>query len=253
MPLKPNSTVLITGGASGVGRAMGEAFDAAGATIWVVDVDQTALDTCPDQWGRACFDVTNENAIKTLFDSHLTDGIDVLCANAGIAGPTAAIEDIKLDDWRACTAVNLDSAFLFSKYAVPAMKSRGSGSIIITSSTAGLHGYPQRSPYASAKWAVIGLAKTLAMELGPHGIRANALCPGSVNGPRMDGVIAREAELKGREPEDIRTGYTAGTSMRTFVDAADIANMAVFLASDEGRYVTGQAISVDGHVFNPDP
>lgn len=253
MPLKPNSTVLITAGASGVGRAMGEAFDAADATVWVVDVDKAALDACPDHWGRACFDVTNEDAIATLFNDHLTDGVDVLCANAGIAGPTAAIEDIKLADWRTCVAVNLDSAFLFSKYAAAGMKARNAGSIIITSSTAGLHGYPQRAPYASAKWAVIGLAKTLAMELGPHGVRANAICPGSVNGPRMDGVIAREAELKGRTPDDIRTGYTAGTSMRTFVDGADIANMAVFLASDEGRYVTGQALSVDGHVFNPDP
>ncbi len=132
------------------------------------------------------------------------------------------------------------------------MKARGAGSITITSSTAGLHGYSNRSPYCASKWAVIGLAKTLALELGPHGARANAICPGSVSGPRMDGVIAREAAAKGVTEDVIREGYTKGVALRTFVEGADIANMALFLASEQGRYITGQALSVDGYIVNPE-
>lgn len=243
-------TVLITGGASGVGYALAGAFAAAGARPHVVDVDEAALAACPSDWGRSCFDVTDEDAIAALYAD--LGEVHILCANAGVAGPTAPVEDISLADWRACTAVNLDAAFLFAKYAAPGMKARGAGSIIITSSTAGLHGYSNRSPYCASKWAVIGLAKTLALELGPHGARANAICPGSVSGHRMDGVIAREAAAKGMAEKDVRDGYVKGVALRTFVEAEDIANMAVFLASKQGRYITGQAVNVDGYIVNPE-
>ena len=177
----------------------------------------------------------------------------VVCANAGIAGPTALVEDIALADWRACLAVNLEGAFLAAKYAAPMMKRQGAGVMLLTSSTVGLTGYPHRAPYAAAKWAVLGLMKTLAMELGPHGIRANALCPGAVEGPRMEAVMAREAAAKGLTRQEIHDAYASGTSMRTWVTGGDIANMAVFLASPEARFVSGQVIAVDGHTFNPDP
>jgi NAD(P)-dependent dehydrogenase (short-subunit alcohol dehydrogenase family) len=133
------------------------------------------------------------------------------------------------------------------------MKAQGAGAIVFTSSTAGLFGYPNRAPYAAAKWAVNGLMKTVAMELGPFGIRANSICPGSVEGPRMERVLAREAELKGTTREAIYEGYASGTSMRTFVEARDVAAMAIFLTSEAGRYVSGQIIAVDGHTENPDP
>ena len=179
--------------------------------------------------------------------------VDVLCANAGIAGPTAQIEDIALEAWRACVSVNLEGAFIAAKHAAPRMKAAGQGAIILTSSTAGLYGYPNRAPYAAAKWAVIGLMKTLAMELGPHGIRANAICPGAVEGARMEGVLAREAQAKGMSRDQVYDGYAAGTSLRRFVEADDIAQMAVFLGSDAARLVSGQVIAVDGHTENPDP
>ena len=163
------------------------------------------------------------------------------------------VEDVEPDDFRRCVAVNLEGAFLAAKYAAPMMKAQKSGVIVITSSNAGINGFPNRSPYAAAKWAEIGLMKTLAMELGPYGIRANAIAPGCVEGPRIDGVIAREAKAKGTTPEIIRAGYEAGVSMRSFVSAQDIANMAVFLASDGARLVSGQVIAVDGHTENPDP
>lgn len=243
-------TALITGGASGVGAAMAEAFAEAGAYPHIVDVDEAALAARPADWGKSCFDVTDEAAIAALY-AELGE-VHILCANAGVAGPTAPVEDISLADWRACTAVNLDAAFLFAKHAATGMKARGAGSITITSSTAGLHGYSNRSPYCASKWAVIGLAKTLALELGPHGARANAICPGSVSGPRMDGVIAREAAAKGMAEDEVRKGYVSGVALRTFVEADDIANMAVFLASNQGRYITGQALSVDGYIVNPE-
>ncbi|MDG1376436.1 MAG: SDR family oxidoreductase [Yoonia sp.] len=248
------SRVLITAGGSGIGRAMGEAYEAAGFEVWVTDVNAAALATLPSSWQGHAVDASDEGAVADLFARiAAAGGLDVLCANAGIAGPTALIEDIALDDWRACVSVNLEGAFLAVKHAAPLMKSAGAGAIIFTSSTAGIYGYPNRAPYASAKWAIIGLMKTVAMELGPFGIRANAICPGAVEGPRMEGVLAREAAAKGMTRDQVYDGYASGTSMRSFVEARDVANMAVFLGMDVSRLVSGQVIAVDGHTENPDP
>jgi NAD(P)-dependent dehydrogenase (short-subunit alcohol dehydrogenase family) len=247
-------SVLITAGGSGIGHAMAVAFEAAGYRVWVADRDTAALETCPGTWRARQVDVACEEDIRTLFSEIDTEGgLDVLCANAGIAGPTARVEDVDLQDWRQCVSVNLEGAFLAAKHAIPQMKAAGRGAMILTSSTAGLFGYPNRAPYASAKWAVIGLMKTLAMELGPFGIRANAICPGSVEGPRMEGVLAREAAAKGMTRDRVYDGYAKGTSMQRFVEASDVANMAVFLGSDAARLVSGQVIAVDGHTENPDP
>ncbi|MEO0486566.1 MAG: SDR family oxidoreductase [Pseudomonadota bacterium] len=243
--------VLITAGASGIGRAMGAAFDAAGWEVCVTDIDAAALAHCPSHWSQACCDVTDEDALVAFMAG--LGPLDALCANAGIAGPTAAIEDVSLDDWRRCVSVNLEGAFLAAKHAAPPMRAAGQGAMVLTSSTAGLYGYPNRAPYAAAKWAVIGLMKTLAMELGPHGIRANAICPGAVEGPRMEGVMTREAEAKGTTRDAIYAGYASGTSMRSLVTADDIASMALFLCSEGARLVSGQVIAVDGHTENPDP
>ncbi len=249
------SRVLITAGGSGIGRAMATAFAAAGHQVWVTDVDAASLADVPSDWRATVVDVTDEPGMTTLFAAinETWGGLDALCANAGIAGPTARVEDIALDDWRACVSVNLEGAFLAAKHAAPMMKAAGSGAMVLTSSTAGLYGYPNRAPYAAAKWAVIGLMKTLAMELGPFGIRANAICPGAVEGPRMEGVLQREATAKGMTRDQVYEGYASGTSMGRFVEARDIANMAVFLASDAARLVSGQVIAVDGHTVNPDP
>jgi len=148
---------------------------------------------------------------------------------------------------------NLEGAFLAAKYAAPMMKANSSGAIVFTSSTAGIQGFPNRAPYSAAKWGIIGLMKTVAMELGPFGIRANAICPGPVEGPRIEGVLEREAAAKGITRDELYEAYAGGTSMRTFVSAEDIANMAVFLGSDAARRVSGQVIAVDGHTENSDP
>ncbi|MBM2294529.1 SDR family oxidoreductase [Sulfitobacter pseudonitzschiae] len=243
--------VLITAGARGIGRAMADAFDTAGYDVWVTDLDSSALSDLPEDWTGIGANVADEGHMREVFDRIGT--VDVVCANAGIAGPTAAVEDVSLDDWRTCFSVNLEGAFLAAKYAAPLMKKAGGGAMILTSSTAGQFGYPYRSPYAAAKWGVIGLMKTLAMELGPFGIRCNAICPGSVEGPRMEGVLEREAEAKGMTRDEVYEGYASGTSMRSFVEAQDIANMAVFLGSSAARMVSGQVIAVDGHTENPNP
>ncbi|MEL6217516.1 MAG: SDR family oxidoreductase [Pseudomonadota bacterium] len=247
--------VLVTAGASGIGRAMAGAFASTGARVWVTDVDSTAVEALPPGVRGSCVDVTDEAAMAALFAELAAawGGLDALCANAGIAGPTAPVEAIALEDWRRCVSVNLEGAFLSAKHAAPVMKAQGAGAIVLTSSTAGIYGYPNRAPYAAAKWGVIGLMKTLAMELGPFGIRANAVCPGAVEGPRMEAVVVREAAAKGMTPEAIRAGYAAGTSMRSWVTADDVAAMAVFLASPAARLVSGQVIAVDGHTENPDP
>lgn len=247
--------VVITAGASGIGFAMAEGFAADGYEIWICDRDKAALAEVPETWLKTEVDVTDEAAMADWFGDIKAKwgGVDVLCANAGIAGPTALVEDITLADWRTCVSVNLEGAFLAAKYAAPMMKAAGTGVMLLTSSTAGIYGYPNRAPYGAAKWAVIGLMKTLAMELGGFGVRANAICPGSVEGVRMEGVLEREAAAKGMSRDEVYEGYAAGTSMGSFVRASDIADMAVFLASNRARMVSGQIISVDGHTVNPDP
>lgn len=247
--------VLVTAGANGIGLVMARAFAAAGYRVRVTDVDEAAVAAVPNGIVGTVCDAGNESAMAALFADITADwgGLDVLCANAGIKGPTAAIEDMPLDEWHQCLGVNLDGAMLAAKYGARLMKSARSGVMIFTSSTSGLYGTPFRAPYVAAKWGVIGLMKTVAMELGPHGIRANAICPGSVNGPRIDRVIAAEAAAKGMTEDAVRQGYASGTAMKRLTDPEDVADMALFLASDAAKMVTGQAIAVDGMTYNVDP
>ena len=249
--------VLVTAGASGIGESIAKGFFQRGASVHVVDVDPEAIKQFQTNFPKdsvrcTTADVSNEQLVKDVFASQVENlgGIDVLINCAGIKGPTGAVEDILLRDWQRCIEVNLQGTFLCSKYAVPHMKEQKSGSIINLSSTAGWHGYPLRSPYASAKWAVIGFTKSLAMELGPFGVRANAICPGTVDGARMDQVISDEASAKGLSEAQVREGYTKGVSLRTMIDAEDIAQTAMFLASNAANKITGQYISVDGHLEN---
>jgi NAD(P)-dependent dehydrogenase (short-subunit alcohol dehydrogenase family) len=194
-------------------------------------------------------DVGDADAVDRWCRDALDDlgGIDVLVNNAGIAGPTADVEDVELDQWRQCLAIGLDSHFLTCRQVVPVMKQQRSGSIVNISSTAGQFGYGRRTPYAAAKWAVIGLTKSLAIELGPFGVTANAVCPGSVSGDRMDRVIAAEASARGVTTEAVEAEYTLAQSIARFVDPQEIADMCAFLASPQARMVSGQVIAVDGH------
>jgi NAD(P)-dependent dehydrogenase (short-subunit alcohol dehydrogenase family) len=242
--------VAITAAAGGFGLVVARAFAAGGAEVHVCDIDEGAVRTAAGEGLRAAVvDVADGPALDRWVDAVLAaeGGLDVLVNNAGIAGPTALIEDIDPDDWERSLAVTLTSHFRTCARVAPAMKAAGSGSIINISSTAGQYGIGLRAPYVAAKWAVIGLTKTLAIELGPYGVRANAICPGSVDGDRMRGVIAREAEVRGAAAEEVEREYLEGQSIARFVQPAEIANMCLFLASDAARMVSGQAIAVDGH------
>ncbi len=247
--------VLITAGANGIGLVMARAFAALGDRVWVTDVDETAIAALPPGIRGTLCDASSEAAMDLLFTDLAQDwgGLDIAIANAGIKGPTAAIEDMALEGWHQCLAVNLDGAMLLARGAARLMKPARKGVITFISSTSGLYGTPFRAPYVAAKWGVIGLMKTVAMELGPHGIRANAICPGSVNGPRIDRVIEAEATAKGMTPEAVRQGYASGTAMKRLTDPEDVADMAVYLASDGARMVSGQALAVDGMTYNVDP
>jgi NAD(P)-dependent dehydrogenase (short-subunit alcohol dehydrogenase family) len=173
--------------------------------------------------------------------------LDVLINNAGIAGPTASTVDIEPAEWDRTIAVSLSGQFYVTRLAIPLLANSSAASIINISSNAAFFGFPMRLPYTASKWALIGITKTLAMELGPEGIRVNAICPGSVSGPRIDRVIRKDAEQRGMTEEEIRDIYTRQSSMRKFVEAYDVANLAYFLASDAGAMISGQAIGVDGH------
>ena len=173
--------------------------------------------------------------------------LNTLINNAGIAGPTATVDNIDPADWDQCVAVDLSSAFYMTRRAVPLLKAAGGGSIVNVASTAGLFGVPMRSPYAASKWGLIGLTKTWAMELGPDNIRVNAVCPGCVSGPRIESVIDADAKKRGVSPDEIRNVYLRQSSMRSFVSPEEIADTILFLASNKASRISGQALAIDGH------
>ena len=242
--------VAITAAASGIGLAVARAFAAQGDNVHVCDVDVEAVAAAAaERLVAAQVDVADLAALDRWIDGVLDrlGGLDVLVNNAGIAGPTALVEDVAAEEWERCLAVGLTSHYRTCARVIPAMKAARSGSIVNISSTAGQFGLGMRAPYTAAKWAVIGLTKTLAIELGPSGVRANAICPGSVDGERMRSVIEREAAARGASSEEVTLEYVGGQSIARWVQPDEIADMCVFLASDAARMVSGQAIAVDGH------
>lgn len=244
--------VVITGGASGIGLRLAERFAERGDRVALCDADGAAVDrvaAANPAFVAMQADVTDEAAMGAFLDRVEADwgGADVVCANAGTGGPAGRIEELDYEAWKGCVGVNLFGAFLACRWAARVMRAQGSGLILLTTSTSGFHGVPYRSPYVAAKWGLVGLMKTLAMELGPAGVRVNALAPGAVEGKRMERVLAMEAEAGGRTVEEVRARYVAGTSLRSWVTADDIADTALFLASPAAKRISGQVLAVDGH------
>ena len=241
--------VLITAGAGGIGRAMTDVFHQAGARVHICDVVKSALDETlsafPGVTGTIA-DVSKLGDVDRLFadvSKHL-GGLDCLINNAGIAGPTGKVEEIDVADWERCIAVDLNGMFYCTRLAVPMLKQAGGGSIVNLSSAAGRLGFPYRTPYAAAKWGVVGFSKSLSMELGEDKIRVNAIQPGVVEGARIDKVIADKAKAVGISFEEQRSISLERVSMKQMVSPYDIANMALYLASPVGATITGQALSV---------
>jgi NAD(P)-dependent dehydrogenase (short-subunit alcohol dehydrogenase family) len=242
--------VLVTAGAAGIGRAIAQTFVDNGARVHVCDVDERALAAVPAKITKTRADVANLMDVNTLFDDVQRNlgGLDVLVNNAGIAGPTAKVEHIKPQDWDRCIAVDLNGMFYCTRKAMPMIKAAGGGSIVNLSSAAGLHGFPQRSPYCAAKWGVVGFTKALSVEAGPDKVRVNCICPGIVEGERIDRVVDAKAKSLGVSREAFLDKFLETTSMRSTVSAQEIANMAFFLATDAGKHITGQALAVDAGV-----
>jgi NAD(P)-dependent dehydrogenase (short-subunit alcohol dehydrogenase family) len=245
--------VLITAGAGGIGLAIAQRLASHGARLFVCDVSDEALDAFgrefPDA-GRIKADVADEADVDAMFDAigAKLGGLDALINNAGIAGPTSGIEDIAPSDWKKCIDVCLTGQFLCARRAVPMLKAAGGGSIVSMSSAAGKFGYAFRTPYASAKFGIIGLTESLAKELGPDNIRVNAIRPGIVEGPRMEGVIRARAQQVGVSYETMEAEYLAKISLRRMVTPHDVAATVAFLLSDAGSNLSGQSIGVDGNM-----
>jgi len=244
--------VLITAGAGGIGMALARAFHATGARVYICDIDDVALARAaaelPGLITRNC-DVGDRAAVGTLVADVLKQlgGLDVLVNNAGIGGPTKPVHELDPADWDAVLRINLTGAFDVARLAIPELI-RSRGVIINMASAAGRFGYPNRSPYSSSKWALIGLTKTLAMELGEHGVRVNAIAPGAVAGERAERVFAGRAQASGRSIEEEKVLGLANQSLKELVDPADIAALAVFLASDSGKSISGQVLPIDGNL-----
>ena len=243
---------LISAGASGIGKQIAESLLQLGARVHVCDISDTAISSFLNDNPTAtasCCDASDDSQVQQAFDDFKTQykQLDLLINNVGIAGPTAAVEEIEPDEWDNTIAIDLNANFYFTKLAVPLLKANQGGSIINISSNAAFFGFPYRSPYTASKWALIGLTKTWAMELGTENIRVNAICPGSVNGERINAVIDKDAQCRGVSFSEIRDLYQSQSSMRLFVDATDIAGMVIYLASDAGAKISGQAICIDGH------
>ncbi len=247
LPLDLSSLrVAVTAGAGGIGRVIADGFAANGARVFVSDIDEAALADCPHPNMRC--DAGDPAQVDRFMAAALAElsGLDVLVNNAGIAGPTKRIEDIEPAELDATLQVCLASQFHCARRAVPALRAAGGGSIVNLSSAAGKFGFPLRSPYAAAKWGVIGLTRTLAIELGTDGIRVNALLPGLVEGPRIRSVIRNKAAAAGIGDNEQTERALSTIGLRCFVTQQDIANMALYLASPFGRTITGQALSIDG-------
>jgi NAD(P)-dependent dehydrogenase (short-subunit alcohol dehydrogenase family) len=243
--------VLVTAGAAGIGRVIAQTFLEHGARVHICDIDTAALaemKSLAPQVTQTVADVANVADVERLFAdvaAHL-GGLDVLVNNAGIAGPTAKVEDIAPEEWDRCIAVDLNGMFYVTRKAMPLIKAAGGGSIVNLSSAAGRLGFPRRTPYAAAKWGVVGFTKSLAIEAGPDKVRVNCIQPGMVAGDRINRVIDARAKAKGISFEQERDESLESISLRTFVTAQDIANMALFVSTEAGRNITGQALSVCG-------
>ena len=242
--------VLITAGAAGIGREFARAFSANGAKVFVCDIDEKALAAVgkeiPSLITARC-DMSQRAEIERMVPAAVNalGGLDVLINNAGISGLTLPVDEYPPDDWDKVVAVNLTAMFDVCRLAIPHLKQSRAGCIINMASIAGRYGFSNRSPYAATKWGVIGLTKTLAAELGAWGIRANAIAPGAVAGDRIQRVFAGRAQISGRSLEDVEADAMAAQSIKAMVNPQDIAQLALFLASDAAKAISGQVIPID--------
>lgn len=250
-PLRLDGRVaVVTGGGTGIGAACALALAKAGAKVVVAGRRLSEIEAVAEAAGGLALrcDVTVEAEVAALFEAArgLTGHVDILVNNAGVPGPIAEVADADMAAWRACLEVNLFGAMHCLAAAARVMRQQRSGSIVNMASLMGVAGYPMRSAYSASKFALVGVTQAMARELGPYGVRVNALLPGAVSGENMDRVIARRAAAEGRPADEIvRRNYTDPAALKRWVEPEEVAAAALFLASDAASATTGEAIKVD--------
>lgn len=244
--------VLVTAGAGGIGLCTAQTFLREGARVHVCDIDTEALanlaTTAPGATSTLC-DVSDRDQVAKMVDEAVAQlgGLDCLINNAGIAGPTGRVDEIDPADWERCLDICITGQFNVARVAIPHLKaSQGNRCIINYSSAAGKFGFPLRSPYAAAKWGVVGFTKTLAMELGENGIRCNAIQPGPVDGARIRSVIDGKARALNISFDEMQARMLANQSIKALIPTQQLADLTVYLASPLASTISGQDISVDG-------
>tara|TARA_B100001540_G_scaffold265937_1_gene246718 strand:+ start:182 stop:967 length:786 start_codon:yes stop_codon:yes gene_type:complete len=252
-----NKKIIISAGASGIGWSTAKLLLSRGATVYICDIDKKFINKTKKHplnnkklFSYEC-DASNENQVSIFFKqiSKKTKKIDALINNVGIAGPTGTIEKLKSKDWEQILKINVISHFYFSRLAIPMLKKNKSGTIINFSSSAGIFGFPLRSPYAASKWAVVGITKTMAMELGKFNIRVNVICPGTIKGDRMRRVIRDKAKFLKVSKKSVEKEFVSMTSLNNWIYEEDIGKMSCFLISDDAARISGQIIAVDGNTI----
>jgi len=255
-----NKKIVISAGASGVGWAIAKVCILKGASVYLCDIDRKALNKVKKHplHNKRIFiseiDASNEMEVIDFFQlvKKKFKKLDALINNVGIAGPTGTIEQLESSEWENTLHVNVNSHFYFNKLAIPLLKKTRTASIINISSGAGIMGFPLRSPYAASKWAIVGMTKTLAMELGKYRIRVNAICPGTIKGDRMKRVIRDKAKFTKVSAKKIENEFVSMASMNSWIYEEDIGKMCAFLISDEAERISGQIIGVDGNAIRLD-
>jgi len=261
MPLSlQNKKIIISAGASGIGWATAKVCLSRGAIVYLCDIDTKSLKKIQKHplnnkrlFSYEC-DASDEDEVSNFFNkiNKKTKKIDALINNVGIAGPTGTIEKLSSDDWERTLKINVISHFYFTKLAIPMLKNNKGGSIINISSTAGIMGFALRSPYAASKWAIIGVTKTLAIELGKFKIKVNAICPGTIKGDRMDRVIKDKAKFLKVSKKIIEKDFLSMASINSWISQEDIGNMCSFLISKDSEKISGQVFPVDGNIIRVD-
>ena len=260
MNILKNKKIIISAGASGIGLATAKICLARGAYVYLCDINTKSLTKLNKNSlkNKRLFtyncDASKENEVINFFKKikKKTKKIDGLINNVGIAGPTGTLDKLKSKDWEKTIQVDINSHFYFTKLSIPMIKKSKNGSIINISSTAGILGFPLRTPYAASKWAIVGITKSLAMELGKFNIRVNAVCPGTIKGSRMKRVIKEKAKFMKKNPKNIERDFISMSSMKKWILEEDIGKMCAFLISEDSSKVSGQVIAVDGHTERND-
>lgn len=246
-------TAFVTGASQGIGREIARHLADEGMNVALAarsnGIEKTAsLIDAPERTLTVETDVTDESSVENAIDRTVDTfgGLDCLVNNAGIAGPTASVEEISRDEWERTFDVNVTGMFLTTKHATPYVRESGCGSIVNISSISGKRPLENRTPYTASKMAVIGLTRTLAFELGDDDVTVNAICPGATHGDRIERVIQNQANQMDVDYETAkRKVFTEDTALGQLVQPESIAEMVAFLASEKARHITAQDVNVD--------